>query len=63
MLLLVKPQYITNDQGEKISVILPLDEYERMVNELEDIDDVRLFDEAKKDTSPSTPLPGSWGMT
>jgi hypothetical protein len=56
MLTLVKPQYITNDQGEKLSVILPIDEYERMLSELEDIDDVRLFDEAKKDNTPSMPF-------
>jgi PHD/YefM family antitoxin component YafN of YafNO toxin-antitoxin module len=53
MLTLVKPQYITNEDGEKVSVIIPLSDYERMVEELEDIDDVRLFDEAKKSNEPS----------
>ncbi|MDN3582946.1 hypothetical protein [Mucilaginibacter flavus] len=53
MLTLVKPQYITNEDGEKVSVIIPVSEYERMIEELEDIDDVRLFDEAKKNNEPS----------
>ena len=38
------PQYITDAKGEKISVILPIKEYERILEELED---VRLYDEAK----------------
>jgi hypothetical protein len=56
MLTLVKPQYITNEDGEKISVIIPLSEYERIVQELEDIEDVQLFDEAKKSSEPSMPF-------
>jgi|EndMetStandDraft_4_1072995.scaffolds.fasta_scaffold35998_4 PHD/YefM family antitoxin component YafN of YafNO toxin-antitoxin module len=52
MLALVKPQYITNEDGEKVSVIIPLSEYERIVQELEDIEDVQLFDEAKKSSEP-----------
>jgi len=53
MLTLVKPQYITDENGEKISVILPVSEYERMIEELEDIDDIRLYDEAKSSKEPS----------
>ncbi len=48
MLTLVKPQYITNEDGEKVSVIIPVSEYERMIEELEEIDDVPLFEEPKK---------------
>ena len=53
MLTLVKPQYITDENGKKVSVVIPVSEYERMIEELEDIDDVRLFDEAKTDSAPS----------
>jgi PHD/YefM family antitoxin component YafN of YafNO toxin-antitoxin module len=56
MLALVKPQYITNEDGEKVSVIIPLSEYERIVQELEDIEDVQLFDEAKKSSEPPMPF-------
>jgi PHD/YefM family antitoxin component YafN of YafNO toxin-antitoxin module len=52
MLTLVKPQYITDENGEKVSVVIPVNEYERIIEELEDIDDLRLFDEAKTDTEP-----------
>jgi PHD/YefM family antitoxin component YafN of YafNO toxin-antitoxin module len=53
MLALIKPQYITDENGEKVSVILPISEYERMIEELEDIDDVKLFDEASLHKEPS----------
>lgn len=51
-------QYIVNEQGKKVSVILPIDEYEQILNELKDIEDVKLFDEAKKDNRPSVPFGG-----
>ena len=54
MLTLVKPQYITDENGKKISVILPVDEYERILQELEDADDVKLYDEVKHLNEPST---------
>jgi PHD/YefM family antitoxin component YafN of YafNO toxin-antitoxin module len=56
MLTLVKPQYITDENGEKVSVILPISEYERLIDELEDNEDIKLFDEAKTDTEPSMPF-------
>lgn len=32
-----QPQYITNAAGEKISVVLSLDDYEEMLADLEDL--------------------------
>jgi len=43
------PQYITDIRGKKISVILPIKEYERILEELEDWEDVKLYDEAKSE--------------
>jgi hypothetical protein len=54
MIDLVKPQYITDENGKKISVILPVSEYDRIIQELEDIDDVKLYDEVKNLREPST---------
>lgn len=42
------PQYITDTAGKKL-VILPQDEFKSMLEELENSEDVRLFDEAKKE--------------
>jgi len=43
------PQFVTDTKGERISVILPIRSYERMLEELEDMEDVRLYDEAKRE--------------
>ena len=32
-----KPQFITNTEGEKISVILPLADYQELMEDLEDL--------------------------
>lgn len=48
----VHPQFITDTVGKKL-VVLPLDEFEAMVEELEDIEDVRLYDEAKREDDGS----------
>ena len=43
------PQYITDTTGRKISVILPLKEFDTIMEELEAFDDIRLYDDAKKE--------------
>lgn len=49
-------QYITDKAGKKTSVIVPIDEYKKMIEALEELDDVRLYDEAKQDTNGSIPF-------
>ena len=39
-------QYITNAAGERIGVILDLESWEKLIEELEELDDLRAFDEA-----------------
>lgn len=41
-------QYITDDRGNKISVIVPLKDYQKMIEELEELEDIHLYDKAKK---------------
>lgn len=41
--------FITDKKGKRISVILPIEEYERILEELEDQEEIRLYDEAKKE--------------
>jgi hypothetical protein len=45
----MKTQFVTDDHGKKLAVILPIKDYQKMLEELEDLEDVRLFDEAKKE--------------
>jgi PHD/YefM family antitoxin component YafN of YafNO toxin-antitoxin module len=42
------PQYIKDTNGNKSLVILPAKEFEILMEELDDIEDIRLYDEAKK---------------
>jgi hypothetical protein len=52
----MKTQFITNSEGNKIAVILPIGKYAKMIEDLEELDDIRLYDEAKKDKSASIPF-------
>tara|TARA_R110002072_G_scaffold65130_1_gene161229 strand:- start:1189 stop:1386 length:198 start_codon:yes stop_codon:yes gene_type:complete len=43
----MKTQYITDADGNKVAVILPIKKYERMLEDLETKEDVALYDKAK----------------
>lgn len=44
----IHPQFITDSEGNRISVVLPMEEYKALLEELDMADDIRLYDEAKK---------------
>jgi hypothetical protein len=50
-----EPQFLTDAKGERIKVVLDIDEYEKILEELEDLDDIRAYEEAK--ASGETPVP------
>ncbi len=52
-MLAIHPQYITNPTGEKISAVLPIKEFKIILEELEDLEDIKLYDESKNDRSPA----------
>ena len=43
----ITPQYIKDTAGRKM-VILPEKDFDRLIDELEDLEDIRLYDNAKK---------------
>jgi PHD/YefM family antitoxin component YafN of YafNO toxin-antitoxin module len=45
----VHPQYIKDSNGKKSFVILPAKEFEVMIENLEELEDIRLYDQAKKE--------------
>ena len=55
-MLTVHPQYITDNTGKKISVVLPMKDFKAIVEELEVLEDIKLYDEAKKSNEPSIPI-------
>lgn len=42
-----KHQFVTDSQGNKVAVIIPVQEYERMLEELDELEDIRLYDESR----------------
>jgi hypothetical protein len=43
---LKKTKYITDRQGRRIGVVLPLAEYKKLLSDLEELDSIRAYDEA-----------------
>jgi hypothetical protein len=48
-------QFLTNEKGEKVAVVIAIEEYEKLLEELEDLEDIRAYDEAI--ASGETPIP------
>lgn len=45
----VHPEFIKDADGKISSVILPVQEFDKIMEELEDLEDIKLYDEAKKE--------------
>jgi hypothetical protein len=43
------PQYITDKEGNKISVVLPISDFNSILEQLDELADIKLYDEAKKE--------------
>lgn len=51
----MKEQYITDTKGRKVSVILPIRDYRKMPDKLEELEDIRAYDEAVSGKEESIP--------
>ncbi len=49
------PQFITNKKGKRLSVVLSIKEYEQMLADLEELQDIRLYDQAKRSKDSAIP--------
>ncbi|SDF03563.1 hypothetical protein SAMN05216464_11217 [Mucilaginibacter pineti] len=61
-MLTVTPQYITDNAGKKLSVVLPINEFNSIMDELEELEDIRLYDDAQGDKEPSIPIDEAFKM-
>jgi PHD/YefM family antitoxin component YafN of YafNO toxin-antitoxin module len=52
----MKTQFVTDNSGKKIAVILSIKEYEKMMDELDELEDIKLYDEVKRKKESSMPL-------
>ncbi len=50
-----KEQYIVDAEGRRIKVLLDVEDYHRLVEALEELDDLRAYDEAR--ASGEEPVP------
>jgi hypothetical protein len=49
----IHPHYITDTTGKKISAVLPIKEFKTLLDELEELEDIKLYDESKNDKEPA----------
>jgi hypothetical protein len=41
-------RFLTNEKGERLAVVIEIEEYEKLLEELEDLHDIRACDEGKR---------------
>ena len=59
----LKQQFITDNQGKNIAVLLPIKEYNKLIDELEELEDIKLYDKAKEnDTGERIPMEEAFKM-
>jgi PHD/YefM family antitoxin component YafN of YafNO toxin-antitoxin module len=54
-------QFVVNERGEKVAVVISIEEYEELLEEIEDLQAVREYEEAK--ASGETPIPLEQALT
>jgi len=57
----VHEQYLVDEAGNRKAIVLPLAEWKQIRRELEELDDIRAYDEAK--AQPSEPIPFEQAMS
>ncbi len=43
----MKTQYITDDHGKKVAVFVPVKDYEKLMDELDQLECIKAYDKAK----------------
>jgi len=49
-------EYILDGAGNKKSVVIPFNQWEKVLEQLEELDDIRAYDDAKTDASDPIPF-------
>ena len=55
-MLTINPQFITDTKSVKLSVVLPIKDFEVIIDELAELDDIKLYVETVKCSEPSIPI-------
>ncbi|MEI6882289.1 MAG: hypothetical protein WCK82_13285 [Bacteroidota bacterium] len=49
----IHPNFITDEKGKKNSAVITMKEFKTLISELEELEDIKLYDESKKDKEPA----------
>ncbi len=52
----MKTQFIIDEQGKRTAVILPIRQYQKMLEDIEDLEDIKLYDAVKAKKEATVPL-------
>ncbi len=55
-----RPRYIVDEKGKKVAVVLEIAEYERLIEKLEELADLRAYDEAVAEGDEFVPAAQAW---
>ncbi len=51
-----KENFVVDAEGNKIGVFLPINKYNKLLEELEELEDIKLYDKVKNRKEESIPL-------
>lgn len=51
----VHEEYLVNNKGDKKAVVIPFSEWKKILEAMEELDDIKAYDEVK--SNPSDPMP------
>lgn len=55
-MIVVHPEYVVDKKNHSKSVLLPLTDWEKVIEELEELDDIRAYDAAKASSAKRVPF-------
>ena len=55
-MLSVKEQYIIDENGQRVSVVLEISVYQKLLEELEELESIRAYDQAKSRDDEAIPF-------
>ena len=54
-MLKIHEEYVVDGDGKKKAIVVPMTEWQKILEALEELDDIKAYDEAK--SKPSNPIP------
>lgn len=52
----MRTQFVTDDHGKRLAVILPIEDYQKIMDDLDEIEDIKLYDEVKARKEDAIPF-------